>query len=210
MRLTDILALAADQGAARHLEKRGMSPTLIMTALQTPSIGRRAAERYHQISSAVDHAGTMDPNAPVKLSAAPSWMAKTVNAAKPGMTVGGLLAGGALAAFGKELGTMGANLLRDIASKAQSAVGSIGENAARKAIIDQIKKEDPVLAQAEDKTLMEAYHTMVRFAPTLSTDKNAVKNFLRHAVMSGSGPDFIAIKLLADTERAVTDKGKDH
>jgi hypothetical protein len=187
-----------------------MSPTLIMTALQAPSIGHRAAARYHEIANAVDRAGLSDQAHPTKLSAAgPSWLAKTVNAAKPGMTVGGLIAGGALAAFGKELGSMGAGLLRDMASKAQAAVGSVGENAARKAIVDQLKKEDPVLAQAQDKTLMEAYHTMVRFAPQLSTDKNAVRSFLRQAVMSGAGPDYMAIKLLADAERSVTSQGKD-
>jgi hypothetical protein len=37
----------------------------------------------------------------------------------------------------------------------------------------------------------------------LSTDKNAVLSFLRQAVMSGSGPDFMAIKLLSDAEKSV-------
>ena len=61
-----------------------------------------------------------------------------------------------------------------------------------------------MLSSADDATLMEAYHTMSRFAPVLSTDKNAVRSFLRQAVTSGSGPDFMSIKLVADAERAVT------
>ncbi len=113
-------------------------------------------------------------------------------------------AGAAVTAFGKEMGTSGANLLRDIANKATEAIGHAGDASAREAIIGDLKRTDSVLANADDATLMEAYHTMTRFAPVLSTDKNAVRSFLRQAVMSGSGPDFMSIKLIADAEHAVT------
>lgn len=113
-------------------------------------------------------------------------------------------AGAAVQSFGKEMGTTGANLLRDIANKAMEAAGHAGDASAREAIIGDLKRSDSVLAGADDTTLMEAYHTMTRFAPVLSTDKNAVRSFLRQAVMSGSGPDYMSIKLLADSERAVT------
>jgi hypothetical protein len=86
----------------------------------------------------------------------------------------------------------------------------MGDASAREAIISNLKRTDSVLMNADDKTLMEAYHTMTRFAPVLSTDKNAVRSFLRQAVMSGSGPDYMSIKLLADSERAVTGGDKDH
>lgn len=110
----------------------------------------------------------------------------------------------AIQTFGKGVGEMGVDLLRDMAAKAMSAVGHAGDDAARQAILGDLKRNDPVLANADDKTLMEAYHTMTRFAPVLSTDKNAVRSFLRQAVMSGAGPDYASIKLLADSERAVT------
>jgi hypothetical protein len=113
-------------------------------------------------------------------------------------------AGAAIQTFGKEMGTTGANLLRDMANKAMETASHAGDEAARQAILGELKKTDSVLANADDKTLMEAYHTMSRFAPVLSTDKNAVRSFLRQAVMSGSGPDYMSIKLLADSERAVT------
>jgi len=112
--------------------------------------------------------------------------------------------GGAAGAFGKEMGSAGAKLLLDMANKAMESVGHAGDASAREAILGDLKRSDSVLANADDKTLMEAYHTMTRFAPVLSTDKNAVRSFLRQAVMSGSGPDFMSIKLLADSERAVT------
>lgn len=113
-------------------------------------------------------------------------------------------AGAAVQTFGKGLGEMGVELLRDIGAKAMSSVSSAGDTSAREAILSQLKTQDPVLSSADDKTLMEAYHTMTRFAPVLSTDKNAVRSFLRQAVMSGSGPDYMSIKLLADSERSVT------
>lgn len=113
-------------------------------------------------------------------------------------------ASSAIGAFGKEMGTTGANLLRDMASKAVEAIGQAGDASARQAIIGDLKRTDPVLSAADDATLMEAYHTMSRFAPVLSTDKNAVRAFLRQAVMAGSGPDVMSIKLLGDAERAVT------
>lgn len=214
MRLTDVLALAAEHGATRHLEKRGMSPTLIMTALQAPGIGQRAAARYRQVANAVGHAGTLDPEDPVKLSADGSFFGGFIGK-KPGDKVPKGITGGGLAAnlggqaLAGALGTIGASLLKDMYAKARSAIGSIGSDSARKAILDQLKREDPVLAQADDNVLMGAFHTMARFAPTLSTDKNAVRSFLRQAVMSGAGPDYMSIKLLAESERAVSGKGKD-
>lgn len=110
----------------------------------------------------------------------------------------------AVNSLGKGIGDIGAKLLQDMASKAMSSVGAIGQDSARKAILEQLKHEDPILADADDKVLMEAFHTMCRFAPVLSTDKNAVRSFLRQAVMSGNGADYVTIKLLADAERAVT------
>lgn len=115
----------------------------------------------------------------------------------------------ALKSFGKEMGTTGANLLRDIANKAMESVSHAGDESARHAILGDLKQNDSVLSAADDQTLMDAYHTMARFAPTLSTDKNAVRSFLRQAVMSGSGPDYMSIKLIADSERSVTGGGKD-
>lgn len=209
MRLNEILEQAAIRGAARFLEKRGMAPALITTALQTPGFARRASERYHAMTDQLDQAATATPP---KLSSWGTQMlqgAAKVKPEMPGSAKGFALnlAGGAAASA---LGTVGASLLQDIMSKAKSSIGSIGQDSARKAILDQLKREDMVLQQADDKVLMEAYHSMVRFAPTLSTDKNAVRSFLRQAVMTASGPDYMSIKLLADAERAVTGKGKDH
>ena len=70
-------------------------------------------------------------------------------------------------------------------------------------IFNELRKEDEEIAGADPTLLTDAYHTMVRFAPTLATDKNAVKTFLREAVLMGTGPNVVTIKQLADAERAV-------
>ena len=114
----------------------------------------------------------------------------------------------AVESFGSEIGKSSVGLLRDMATKAMEAAGHAGDESARQAILGDLKRTDSVLANSDDSTLMEAYHTMTRFAPVLSTDKNAVRSFLRQAVMSGAGPDYMSIKLLADAERAVTGEKK--
>ena len=73
----------------------------------------------------------------------------------------------------------------------------------RHAIFEALKEEDPILAGADNKTLLEAYHTMARVAPTLATDKNAVRSFLTQAAVSGGGLDFTTIKGIADAEASV-------
>ena len=74
---------------------------------------------------------------------------------------------------------------------------------ARHAIFEALKKEDPILNEADNKTLLEAYHTMSKVAPTLATDKNAVRSFLTQAVVSGGGLDYNTIKGIADAESSV-------
>ncbi len=118
----------------------------------------------------------------------------------------GIAGAAAAKAFGSAIGTAGVDLLQDMAAKAMAAAGSVGDQAARNAILQELKREDPVLSKAPDKELMEAFHTMTSVAPFLSRDKNAVRSFLRAAAMSGSGLDFNTIKLLAEAERAVTGK----
>lgn len=107
-------------------------------------------------------------------------------------------------AVGSQAGQSTVGLLGDIMSKAVSGISGIPRALARENMFEQLQQEDDVLAQAEPQALQEAYHTMVRFAPTLATDKNAVRSFLREAVLYGAGPNIITIKQLADAERAST------
>jgi hypothetical protein len=79
----------------------------------------------------------------------------------------------------------------------------------RKAILDTIMRNDQIIRDTiahnpnGKQMIAEAYQTMVTVAPTLSTDINAVRSFLREAVIGGAGVNYATIKNLAEAERAV-------
>lgn len=58
------------------------------------------------------------------------------------------------------------------------------------------------------KQLKEAFSTLVRFAPSLSLDINAVRSYLREAIISGGGINYATIKQLADTEKVIQDRNR--
>lgn len=105
--------------------------------------------------------------------------------------------------LGKQTGIAAVNLFGDLLSKAKEGLSGFMKSRAGLSIFNTLRKEDDELAGADPALLTDAYHTMVRFAPTLATDKNAVKTFLREAVLMGTGPNVVTIKQLADAERAV-------
>lgn len=84
----------------------------------------------------------------------------------------------------------------------------------RKALFESVVRSDPVIHDAitrmpdADKTLAEAFQTMVRFAPSLSLDVNAVRSFLREAVIGGAaGVNYATIKTLIETEKGLHSSG---
>ena len=110
--------------------------------------------------------------------------------------------------FAKQLGSQSAEslmgLATDMASKTVDTIKSVTmDSPARNAIFSALRKEDPIIAQADMKTLNDAFHTMANVAPSLSTDKNAVKSVLRLAATSGGGLDYQTIKGLADAETSL-------
>lgn len=64
--------------------------------------------------------------------------------------------------------------------------------------------QDPTLQDADKFELEAAFDSMKKVAPSLASDPNAVRSFLRGAVMSGGGVDYNTLKLLAETENAST------
>lgn len=111
-------------------------------------------------------------------------------------------------AFAKGIGSGAAEslmgLTRDIVSKGYTGIqDTLALSPVRKRIFEVLRKEDDVINMADNKTLMEAYHTMSNIAPNLSADKNAVKSVLRMAATSGGGLDYMTIKGIADAEAAV-------
>jgi len=76
----------------------------------------------------------------------------------------------------------------------------------REAIVDHIMQYDPIVSIQERTnpgSTLQAYATMVKFAPTLSTDPNVVTSFLRETSQSEGGLNPLTVKQLADTEQSV-------
>jgi hypothetical protein len=94
-------------------------------------------------------------------------------------------------------------LLGDIAKKAKK---NMVDDPKRAQIFDHLVKTDDIIGSADKRSLLEAYDSMAKFAPTLSTNLSATKSFLREAAQHDGGIDYMTIKGLGQAERAVTGK----
>jgi len=138
-------------------------------------------------------------------------MSKDAAAAKP-FSFGHSLGEGVGKGIGSALGGSVVGLLAQALGSGISALhDKFSSDPKRKALVASILRSDPVLSDAlkrhpdSQKLLEDSYSTMVRFAPTLSMDVNAVRSFLREAVLGGSGVNYATIKNLVDTERSIAD-----
>lgn len=103
----------------------------------------------------------------------------------------------------------------------ESALGSLGglfgkirdsvvTDPKRQRLFDSIVRTDPIVSDAVSRhpdgleIAKEAFGTMTRFAPSLSTDPNAVRSFLREAMIGGAGVNYATIKNLVETEKTIT------
>lgn len=132
-------------------------------------------------------------------------------AAAPSMSPYGALQGSVIGGFGKGLGIGAAELLGSSLGKLFSAAkDAISTNPARKAMLQKLLDSDPVISDAVRRnpamveTLMEAYSTMLRYAPSLTVDTNAVRSFLREVILGGGQVNYATIKNLIETEKAVS------
>ncbi|RKY27901.1 MAG: hypothetical protein DRP83_01605 [Planctomycetota bacterium] len=76
----------------------------------------------------------------------------------------------------------------------------------REAIVDHVMQHDPIVSiqeRAQPGSTIQAYSTMVKFAPTLSTDPNVVTSFLREASQSEGGINPLTVQQLAKTEESI-------
>jgi len=116
------------------------------------------------------------------------------------------------------LGGIGSGIV-DYAFSGVKALGKMGLNALftnpqRQKVFEEALRTDAVLQDAVQhnpdviKALGEAFATLVRFAPSLALDINAVRSYLREAVISGGGINYATIKQLADTEKVIGDRSR--
>ena len=67
---------------------------------------------------------------------------------------------------------------------------------------------DPMLAQLHAQNpamLTDAFESVKRFSPTLARDRLGTRNLLRHVAMSGGELDHSTMKMLAETEKFMTE-----
>jgi hypothetical protein len=113
--------------------------------------------------------------------------------------------------FGKGLGGgvtsegLGA-IRRLLGATAQTIKEKFVSDPRRQQILDKVIESDPLISSYAEKnpgSVQNAYDTMIRFAPELSTDPNVVTAFLRHASMTGGVLDHATVKGLADAEASI-------
>lgn len=126
----------------------------------------------------------------------------------------GDLRNAAVGGFGKGVGIGAADLLGSaLGTLFGAAKDALSTNPARKAMIKKLLDSDPVISDAVRRnpatleTLMEAYSTMLRYAPSLTVDTNAVRSFLREVILGGGHVNYATIKNLIETEKALTGAG---
>lgn len=83
------------------------------------------------------------------------------------------------------------------------ALNSIKNDIRRKSLLEDLYLNDPLLHEIDKAQLMEWYATIVHFAPTVSLDKNAVREVL-HGFARFGRVDLQTLKMLADTEKSMT------
>lgn len=109
--------------------------------------------------------------------------------------------------LGSAAGKEGVGGLRQLLGSAFQAIKeTFFTDPKREKMVKQITETDPVVSVHEREqpgNVQQAYKTMARFAPTLSTDPNLATSFLRNAAMSGGALDYQVVKGLADAEAAV-------
>ena len=115
---------------------------------------------------------------------------------------------GFLSNFAKGLGTaFGQEVIKGgfkVAERLIHAVtgASMKLNPRQKSFIEQLIQEDYVLKGRKPEIVISHYETLVRLAPSISLDKNAVSSFLRYSTQH-EGIDPSMLRQLADLENSV-------
>lgn len=102
--------------------------------------------------------------------------------------------------IGKAPGTtalIGGLILKSIYDKIQN-------DSRRKALLESVTSSDPVLKDVDKAKLLEWYATIYHYAPTVSLDKNSVRELLLQFARFGK-VDMQTLKLLAETEKSLAE-----
>lgn len=116
----------------------------------------------------------------------------------------------ARAAAGGAAGATASKLMEGLSAGASRAARKVKDKLVlepkRERILEELTAEDPVISVYEKESpgsAQQAYSSMRRFAPELSTDPNVVAAYLREAAQTGGAANHMMIKQLAETEAAI-------
>ena len=180
--LGDEMSDAAAVGAAAKVRSPSAKRRILLSA---PSVQKEYANQVAKIV-AEREARSIDPSAQVR-------------------EVGFEGAESASREFGKTVGHAGGVLFVNKTKELYDKKSKVERAVARKRILAKLMKDDPIISGAEKQKVIEAYSTMVKTAPILSTDINAVRSFLRDAVQFEGGISFSTIADLARAEKSLFD-----
>lgn len=110
--------------------------------------------------------------------------------------------------FLKGLGGQAGKTVADMGRQGIESAGGAMQNAMvdrpkQRNVLNNLTSEDEILSGVNPEDINQAYGTLSRFAPTLATDPNAVRSFLREAATTGGGADYASIANLARAEQTV-------
>jgi hypothetical protein len=198
-------------------KRPGLAKAAIGTAALAPILGNAFVSSQKQHEAELMNAYA-DPNRVITASLEEFLEKKaelysfTKTAVAPKFNAGHSMMDGLSKGLGSALGGTAVGLIAQVlGSGVSSLYNHLSSDPKRNSLVASILKSDPVLSDAikrhpESKRMVEeSYATMVRFAPTLSMDTNAVRSFIREAVLGGSGVNYATIKNLVDTERSISD-----
>jgi len=116
----------------------------------------------------------------------------------------------AIEGAGSEVGKAGIGALAQALTLAGGRVyDKVSRDPKRKQVFQRVVASDPYISQFVQESpdnkqrVVDAFNSMSRFAPVLSTDPNAVTSLLRQVSVSAGPVDYNLIKSLADAEASV-------
>lgn len=86
----------------------------------------------------------------------------------------------------------------------KSIYDKLQNDSRRKSLLESVTSSDPVLKDTDKAKLLEWYATIYHYAPTVSLDRNSVRELLLQFARFGK-VDMQTLKLLAETEKSLAD-----
>lgn len=114
--------------------------------------------------------------------------------------LGEMLAGKAIGEAAKGISNLVGTGLK--AAYRSATAGETKLNSKQKMFIESLVKADPILKQRKYETVLSHYRTMVKMAPSIALDRNAVNSFLRESTKYDT-ISLLTLKSLVELENKI-------